>query len=107
MTSEPLDLGDDHRLFWVGFAPDRTLNPQYANLPDVERCGAIVQHKMPDGKWCSGYVRFDIAALAHLEPGRPKWTVHSMEPLTLSPSIECRACKDHGYIRNGRWERAQ
>jgi len=30
--------------------------------------------------------------------------VASLEPLTLSPSLLCRSCNVHGYIRNGRWE---
>lgn len=34
------------------------------------------------------------------------WEVEQDNPLTLSPSLLCRACGDHGFIRNGRWERA-
>lgn len=34
------------------------------------------------------------------------WEVENDEPLTLSPSIECRACGDHGFIKNGKWVRA-
>lgn len=34
---------------------------------------------------------------------RDGWDVVSVEPLTLSPSILCTACKHHGYIRDGRW----
>jgi hypothetical protein len=32
-----------------------------------------------------------------------KWTVESVDPLTLSPSLLCRACGHHGFIRGGRW----
>lgn len=33
----------------------------------------------------------------------PIWTVESWDPLTLSPSILCRTCGLHGYIRGGKW----
>lgn len=33
----------------------------------------------------------------------PNWTVESLEPLTLSPSLLCRVCGCHGFIREGRW----
>lgn len=31
------------------------------------------------------------------------WEIHSEEPLTISPSLLCTACKVHGFIRNGVW----
>lgn len=34
------------------------------------------------------------------------WELVSEEPLTLEPSLLCRACGTHGYIRGGRWEPA-
>jgi hypothetical protein len=48
---------------------------------------------------CSGYVPF---------AGRPAdtgngWTVEADEPLTISPSLLCRACGHHGFIRGGKW----
>lgn len=104
MTSEPLDLGDGHRLYWVGWSPDRALNPQYADMPDIERIGAIVEHLDKQGQVCPGYVGFDVPGVERFGGDRQRWKIESMEPLTLSPSIECKKCKDHGYIRNGRWE---
>ncbi len=32
----------------------------------------------------------------------PLWTLESMEPLTLSPSIRC-GCGHHGWIKSGKW----
>ncbi len=32
----------------------------------------------------------------------PVWTLESMEPLTLSPSIRC-GCGHHGWIKSGKW----
>lgn len=31
------------------------------------------------------------------------WTLVTLEPLTLSPSLSCRVCGDHGWIRDGHW----
>jgi hypothetical protein len=31
------------------------------------------------------------------------WRVVSKEPLTISPSLLCRRCGHHGFIRAGRW----
>jgi len=31
------------------------------------------------------------------------WTVESEQPLTLSPSLLCRTCGHHGFIRDGKW----
>ncbi len=40
-------------------------------------------------------------------PIRPKnpggWDVVSEDPLTLTPSLRCRACGHHGWIRAGAW----
>lgn len=33
----------------------------------------------------------------------PVWTVEKESPLTLSPSILCRTCGHHGFIRDGKW----
>lgn len=31
------------------------------------------------------------------------WLLESREPLTLSPSLLCRVCGHHGFIREGKW----
>jgi hypothetical protein len=38
--------------------------------------------------------------------GDHAWTVNSLDPLDISPSILCDRTPDgvHGFIRNGRWE---
>lgn len=100
-----LDLGNGHTLRFYGWGPDRTLNPQYIGTEDEQRSGAIVSHAKPDGSYCEGAVTFDTPAMRKLAPGRPKWTVESSEPLTLTRSLRC-SCGDHGFIRDGRWVRA-
>lgn len=64
--------------------------------------GGIESHPRPDSdEPCEGFVHFDVPANAS-ETG-PKWTVTSWDPLTLEPSLLCRVCGNHGFIRNGEW----
>lgn len=100
-----LDLGDNHKLRYTCWKPDRNLNPQYEHLPDVEKFGATIYHLKPDGSPCLGAVIFNSQVQAAIMPGRPGWHVESWEPLTLSPSILC-SCGDHGFIRQGKWTKA-
>lgn len=51
------------------------------------------------GESCHGWVSVPD------EEGWPKdsWTLVSEHPLTLSPSLLCRACGHHGFIQQGKW----
>ena len=102
-----LDLGHGHHLRWVSWKSDRALNPQYADLPDVERYGAMIAHpRAASAEWasgeCEGKVTFAGPVQQRIQPAVATWTVVSWEPLTLSPSLRC-GCGDHGFIRDGRW----
>jgi hypothetical protein len=66
-----------------------------------ERVGLIEEHDSPNGR-CRGSVLFRGRAVD--TDGHPTWIVEKEEPLTLSPSIKCRTCGHHGYIKGGRWE---
>jgi hypothetical protein len=99
-----MDFGNGVTGSWTCWKPDRELNPQYADVPDVERYGLIISHPRddaPDGR-CTGAVTFAGEVQQRLEPHRPCWQVVQWEPLTLEPSILCE-CGFHGYIREGRW----
>jgi hypothetical protein len=37
------------------------------------------------------------------DEARPTWDVVSWFPLELSPSLLCRGCDEHGWVRGGRW----
>ncbi len=55
------------------------------------------------GEPCTGSLAFDTPNNhAHHDTG-PFWTVESLEPLTLSPSVLCSVCGHHGWIRGGVW----
>ena len=62
---------------------------------------AGVAYKHPNGKGgeCEGWAPF-----TGTPGGRDDgWDVQSLEPLTISPSLLCRACGHHGFIREGKW----
>ncbi len=105
MAGERLDLGHGHYAEFTRWAPDRDLNPDVAHLPDVDPWGVIVDHPRPDGTGpCIGSAAaFDNPVSRQLEPDRPYWTVECLDPLTISPSLLCRSCGDHGHITRGRW----
>lgn len=67
--------------------------------------GAIETHPSPKTrKACMGHIYFDVHELPPDIAGEsPRWDVESFSPLTLSPSILCRGCGNHGYIREGKW----
>lgn len=101
-----LVLGPNHMAIYTTWSPDRDLNPQYEGLPDVEKWGLIYRHRRPDGRWCEGAITFDGEVQRKVEPNRTnRWAVTSWDPLTLSPSLLCKAdgCGDHGFIREGKW----
>jgi len=66
-----------------------------------ERVGGLLWHRVAVREdsatpgWCVGGFQWKG------ETG-PLWTLESMEPLTLSPSILC-GCGHHGFVRNGKW----
>ena len=89
---EFVDIGDDHEVQlreWEG-----------------EVAGLQYRHKRPDGTPCEGWIHFKGTKWAEVSGDREGWTLHSLDPLTLSPSLLCRACGDHGFIRDGKWVKA-
>lgn len=74
---------------------------RFYSYKDVDKAGLSETHKTPDGEWCTGGVTFNLPITADL-PG-PKWTVNSIDPLDISPSVLCTECGHHGFIRQGVW----
>ena len=100
------DLGHDHFLRYFSWAPeDLPGNRQLygTQLPNVEKAGVIIRHQRPNGDWCESAIHFDLRELMLMRNEGHVWQVISWEPLTLSPSLLCRLCGDHGFIRDGRW----
>lgn len=92
---DELDIGDGHTMV-------------FASYKGEPRVGANVIHAAADGSKCEGWIAFAGRSWANsFGPGAiATWTVESDEPITLSPSILCRACGDHGFVRGGKWVRA-
>lgn len=85
-----IDLGHDVQVALTGWR-------------DRDSTGLIHAHHRPDnGEPCSGGIMFDLPGVAAAFPGRPLWTLESLDPLTVSPSLLCD-CGHHGFIRNGIW----
>jgi hypothetical protein len=97
MQMEPpanaVDIGSGHKISFAEY--------------QGEVAGITDWHRKPDGAWCCGWVAFKGSKWEKGFPqGIAAWNVTQREPLTLSPSLLCRACGDHGFITNGRWIKA-
>jgi hypothetical protein len=96
MSLLPIDLGDNHTIEFTSYKGDN-------------RSGAIVTHLTPEGKLCESSIPFRDHAWALEFKSKlleHSWELVSDNPVTLAPSLACRACGDHGFIRNGKWEKA-
>jgi hypothetical protein len=88
-----IDLGDDHTLTLQMF--------------EGEISACTIEHKKKDGTPCNGFIPFTGRAWARsFDNHITSWEVVSESPLTLSPSVQCRICGDHGFVRGGKWVRA-
>lgn len=87
--SNLIDLGGGH-----------TLTPFTWRDPN-KVAGYIEEH--PDARdpsqQCRGAVDLDTYEGAVGDT----WHVEQAEPLTLSPSLLCRVCGNHGFVRDGKW----
>lgn len=105
--SEIIDIGHGHTIQTVGWHPDRALNPQYADVPDIEIASIVIEHpNAKSAEWprCVSAVQIDTPEVARIFPDeRSRWQLVSADPLTLAPSLLCMRCGDHGFIQNGRW----
>jgi hypothetical protein len=61
------------------------------------------QADIPEGEPCAGTVSFGDPG--HDSKGRAHWSLVSLDPLHVEPSILC-SCGRHGFVRAGRWEEA-
>jgi hypothetical protein len=86
-----IDLGHDVRV-------------HFTTWHEHDPVGLIVYHPSArDGKPCVGSILFDLEGVAAAFPNSARWTVHSLDPLHVEPSLLC-SCGHHGWIRAGRWE---
>jgi hypothetical protein len=90
--SKLLDLGHDHTLEFVSYKGD-------------EYAGANVAHNKPDGSRCNGFITIKGSAWDREfnDPEVASWEMSQVDPITLTPSLLCRVCGDHGFVREGKW----
>lgn len=94
--SKRIDIGGGHEIEFVIHKDDM-------------RAGINDYHLTAEGKPCMGFVSFTGGAWSNefkWSPSHQSWDVHSWEPLTITPSLLCRSCGDHGHITNGKWVKA-
>jgi hypothetical protein len=90
-VSNVLDLGHGHIM---RFAVDSRSEQRFF----------IDEHPQANGPGqCAGSGRLLAPGRARPDDGKAYWTIESEEPLTLSPSLLCTACGDHGWVRGGVW----
>lgn len=106
--AEPVDIGHGHTMtlrYRLLTHRDMTVEPpteyttrHLVGLHDDHGCGI------------AGWIPFANADEPFGTTAHPEhhWQVEDWNPetFTVSPSLLCRHCGDHGFIRNGRWEPA-
>lgn len=67
--------------------------------------GLLDYHKKPNGSDCLGSIFWD--ATFQTDPNK-LWTLENgdREHITVSPSLACGICGDHGFIKDGKWIKA-
>lgn len=97
MREDEIDLGSGHSFRWTTLYGNKETPYSLPDEPNI--AGIIERHTGVDGEECEGYVPFEGTG----QDDRPCWTVQSLNPLTLAPSLDCAGCPAHGHIREGRW----
>jgi hypothetical protein len=95
---DEFDLGDGHSFRW---------------LSDNDGVFGLIEHHpkpSPDapGEYCGGYIAWRQSEGSRVPPRHQLVAGGSDDPehLTVAPSLACRQCSSHGWIRDGRWVEA-
>ena len=102
MREELTDLGNGVSAEWWNLT-----DPENVDGPGI--LGAIVEHHICKNSEGEPYEGQGLVAIdPRVLKDSPHWTIQAGEVgsfvgLTLSPSILCRNCGLHGYIRDGKW----
>jgi hypothetical protein len=98
---DEFDLGDGCSFTWL-------MHGDYRERPDDhELIGLIEHHPKPSpeapGLYCGGYVAWKATDAAQPRHRLVAGGIGDEEHLAVSPSLLCRTCGHHGFIREGRW----
>lgn len=117
---------DQHPGTWPGHETAFQINPDHWAMWTND-CGTTTGMRRPDGTW-----EHDTPMTADNAPGLMEWhwdqaaghwcggyvgfrnrgdragnhELVTAEPLTISPSLLCRRCSSHEWIRSGAWQSA-
>lgn len=103
-----IELGNQHWLSWLveSLRPDEPDRRGWFKSVAVLEEGQVPfgahEYHMWDGEICYGYVSWTEFHGMKLSGH----TLESLDPVTISPSLQCRACPSHGFIRDGKWVNA-
>lgn len=100
---ERIDLGDGRTMKWVTFEGEHVMAAieEHPRARDVALQNGAIALK---GEPCSGMMYLDVPELLEGWKGKVQtWTVQQWNPPTLSPSVLCTFCGNHGFIRDGKW----
>lgn len=97
------DLGDGHSFTWLRDLTGKLIGLTEYHLPGPEA--------LPGALYCGGYIAWGAS---DADAGKaPPWRLsgHTLERggpgdaehLTIAPSLACRHCPCHGWIRDGVW----
>jgi hypothetical protein len=100
-------LDDNHFFLWsygsVEYFEDCGWPHDTRDGEDLVLTGIITYHRLLNGNCCGGFLSFALPLRpSKHEADRAVWDVHSLDPLTIAPSVLCH-CGDHGFIRDGCW----
>lgn len=101
-------MGDGHAFRFlygsVDSYPDKGWLHYQDGVNDLVIIGIMENHRTADGFVCGGYASFVRPPRpSEHEATNPLWKVQSIEPLTITPSLQCRSCANHGFITEGQW----
>lgn len=114
---EWIDIGDGHAYHFTEWHPDMSIPQnagQYAHLALLIKqhpiVGAVVRHECSrtETGLHEGAIFFETP-LTDAGPFKDhaRWKVLTWKPLHIEPSLQSHCpCRDHGFIRGDKWERA-
>ena len=89
---DEVDLGNGHRIIFTQYKGEKRVGADLIHPPVEDKCGGV------------GWIAFEGRSWANSFKGViATWNIETEEPITISPSILCRSCGDHGFVRNGKW----
>lgn len=94
-----IDLGNGHFARFFQEGDDLTTEGETGPSGFFHVHPSKGQNHTPEGDPCAGSVTFD---LPRVRREGARWTLVSLDPLHVEPSILC-SCGRHGYVRDGKW----